>query len=152
MGIYRADKDPGVGQDTQDWLVVSAGTFHDCPCLALQGQDVISKVAQPSGRMCDIEGLPDNGASRLQDRHGALALGNINTDCVVHVCTSLDNELHGAGGYPLLIQSPGVSYGHAQGSPTCINRTAANGGPADRLICGHLWVQEHLCHTNAHLF
>jgi len=40
--------------------------------------------------------------------------------------------------FSLLIQSPGVSNGRAQGSPTCINRTAANDRLADWLSYGRL--------------
>ena len=60
------------------------------------------------------------------------------------------NNIAWSSGYPLLIQSPGVSYGHTRGSPTCINRTAANGGLVDGLIYGRLWVQGGRRHTNAH--
>ena len=84
MGVYRADKDPGIGEGTEDWLMISASALHHRLRLAIQGQDVISKAFQLTGRVCNIEGFPDNSTSRLQDRHGALALRNINTDCVVH--------------------------------------------------------------------
>ncbi|MBR3206195.1 MAG: hypothetical protein IKF58_07255 [Bacillus sp. (in: Bacteria)] len=37
-----------------------------------------------------------------------------------------------------------------KGSPTCINRTAANGGLADGLSYGHLMVQGECRHTIAY--
>ena len=74
MGVYRADKYPGVGKGTEDWFMISASTLHNRLCLAIQCQDVISKAFQLTGRVCDIEGFPDNSTSRLQDRHGAFTL------------------------------------------------------------------------------
>jgi hypothetical protein len=50
----------------------------------------------------------------------------------------------------LLIQSPGVSIGRAQGSPTYINRTAAHDKLADRLSCGRLMVQGLMGQTDAY--
>jgi len=45
-------------------------------------------------------------------------------------------NLHGIQHSSLLIQSPGVSIGHVQDSPTYIKRTAANDKLADWLSHG----------------
>ena len=48
-----------------------------------------------------------------------------------------------------LFYLPGYYTDMHEGSPTCINRTAANGGLADGLPYGHLMVQGEYRHTNA---
>ncbi len=49
-----------------------------------------------------------------------------------------------------LFNLPGCYTDMHEGSPTCINRTAANGRPAGGLLNGHLMVQENIRHTNAY--
>ena len=59
----------------------SVRTLQDSFCPSFKREDVVLKALKITDRMFHIEGFPDYGASRLQDRYGALTLRYINTDC-----------------------------------------------------------------------
>lgn len=66
---------------------------------------------------------------------------------VLYIFVSPKVNLHGVQLFLIVIQSPGVSNKHTQGSSTCINRTSANDRLADRLISGHYWSKENYAKT-----
>ena len=98
-----------------------------------------------------VSGCQEDYISGPANRNGAFAFGNINTYCVVHDKYLHRLNLHGIQHSSLLIQSPGVSSGHALSSPTYVNRTAADDKLADWLSYGHLMVLGGRGHTNAYL-
>ncbi len=81
-------------------------------CLS-EGFNFFATFDAQSGKMLYAYGLDGENHRSLHYVPGTGLLTFV-TNNVVHVCTSKNNELHGISGYPLLIQSPGVSYGHTR--------------------------------------
>ena len=81
-GIHGADEDAGIREPGGNRLIIPPGVFHADLCIAVQSSDNLDQRTYAGLSMPEITGLENDLLSRLKDCHSALALGNINTNCV----------------------------------------------------------------------